>query len=50
MYTVGYFQDKLIAVVAPYDDVAEDEKKPTRPAPPVPNNKVLSILFVANNE
>ena len=31
-----------MAVVAPYDEVAEDEevRKPTRKAPPVPNNKV----------
>jgi len=31
---------KLIAVVAPYDEVNEDDgKKPIRPAPPVPVNK-----------
>ena len=34
-------QGKLVAVVAPYDEVTEDEgKKPTRRAPPVPVNKV----------
>ena len=33
---------KLVAMVAPYDKVTEDEgPKPTRPAPPVPSQQVI---------
>ena len=38
-------QERQVAVVAPYDEVAEDEesRKPTRKAPPVPINKVNDL-------
>ena len=38
-------QERQVAVVAPYDEVAEDEesRKPTRKAPPVPVNKVNNL-------